>query len=219
MKGRVMIRHLHALVMMQLKDKMDLSFLKSRRSIIFKTVLSLLLVACVTAVIYLLFSTAVTLRIFSFWAELPVTVVSVVFFAMFVLSVLSCTLGLTDTLFLSKDNQVLLTLPVPANWVFLSKLIIYYIYELRKNVVFTLPLFIAYGMVNSLAAYYYPWLIFGLIFVSMLPVMWMRSVAAHVKPIVSAGCTDQSEPASDSARETPKPPPAKRRKVLATSML
>ena len=171
MKGRVMIRHLHALVMMQLKDKMDLSFLKSRRSIIFKSVLSLLLVACVTAVIYLLFSTAVTLRIFSFWAELPVTVVSVVFFAMFVLSVLSCTLGLTDTLFLSKDNQVLLTLPVPANWVFLSKLIIYYIYELRKNVVFTLPLFIAYGMVNSLAAYYYPWLIFGLIFVSMLPVL------------------------------------------------
>ncbi len=171
MKSRGAVCHLRALVMMQLKDKLDLSFLKSKRSVLFRAVLSLLLVACVTAVIYLLFSAAVTLRIFSFWAELPVTVVSVVFFAMFVLSALSCTIGLTDTLFLSKDNPVLLTLPVPANMVFLSKLVIYYIYELRKNVVFTLPLFIAYGMVNALAWYFYPWLVFGLIFVSMLPVL------------------------------------------------
>lgn len=166
-----MISHLKALVMMQLKDKMDLSFLKNRRRLIFKCVLSVLLVAAVTAVIYVLFALAVNMRIFSFWAELPVTVVGVVFIVMFLLSVLSATAGLTKTLYLTKDNQVLLTFPVPANWVFVSKLIIFYIFELKRNAVFSLPLFIAYGLVNGFAVYYYFWVAIGLVFVSLLPVL------------------------------------------------
>lgn len=166
-----MISHLKALVMMQLKDKMDLSFLHNRRRLIFKCVLSVLLVAAVTAVIYLLFWLAVSMRIFSFWAELPVTVVGVVFIAMFLLSVLSATAGLTKTLYFTKDNQVLLTFPVPANWVFVSKLIIFYIFELKRNAVFSLPLFIAYGLVNGFAVYYYFWAVIGLVFVSLLPVL------------------------------------------------
>ena len=166
-----MISHLKALVMMQLKDKMDLSFLHNRRRLIFKCVLSVLLVAAVTAVIYLLFWLAVSMRIFSFWAELPVTVVGVVFIAMFLLSVLSATAGLTKTLYFTKDNQVLLTFPVPANWVFVSKLIIFYIFELKRNAVFSLPLFIAYGLVNGFAVYYYFWAAIGLVFVSLLPVL------------------------------------------------
>lgn len=169
-EGGVFTR-LKALVLMQLKDKMDLSFLRSKRRLIFKLVLSVLLVAAVTGVIYVLFSVAVMMRVFSFWAELPVTVVGVIFIAMFLLSVLSATAGLTDALYLAKDNAVLLTLPVPANQVFLSKLIIYYIFELKKNALFSMPLFIAYGLVNGLALYYYPWMIVCLVLVSLLPVL------------------------------------------------
>ena len=166
-----MIAHLKALVMMQLKDKMDLSFMKNKRRLLFKCIFSVLLVAAVTAVIYFLFYLAVMMRVFSFWAELPVTVVGVIFIAMFLLSVLSAAAGLTQTLYLAKDNQVLLTFPVPANLVFISKLIIFYIYELKRNAVFSLPLFIAYGLVNGYAVYYYFWMALGLIFVSLLPVL------------------------------------------------
>ncbi len=164
------MKYLKTLVLMQLKDKLNLSFVKNRRQLILKTVLAFLSVAVVTAIIYLLFSIAVMLRIFSFWESLPINVLSVIFIAMQLLSMLSCTVGLTKALYFAADNKVLLTMPVSSNMVFMSKLVLYYIYELKKSILFTLPLFIAFGMVNGYVWYYYLWLIPCVFLVALVPV-------------------------------------------------
>lgn len=158
------------LVKMQLQDKMDLSFLKNKRSLILTTVLAILKPVVVTVVFFLLFLLSVKLSVFSFSGVLPDTVVNVIFTVMQLMAIVTCSIGLAEALFTSADNKVLLTLPVSATETFLSKLILFYIFELRRNVTFSLPMFLAYGIVNGAVWYYYPWLIVCFLLISLLPV-------------------------------------------------
>lgn len=161
---------LKTLVAMQLKDKLDLSFVKSTRSLIIKIVLSLVKLIVVTGLFFVLFYFSNVLSIFSFSGVLPDTVVNVLFTVIQLMSVITCTVGLTQALYLTQDNRVLLTLPVTPENVFLSKLLLYYVFELKKNVTLTLPIFIAYGIVCGAVWYYYLWMLVGFVFVSLLPV-------------------------------------------------
>ena len=165
------MNHLKPLVMMQLKDKIDFSFLKSKKKTITKTVFTILGFVAVIAVCYLLFTLCGTLNLFSLLPTVPITVMVVIFSLMFLLSCVSCTYGLMKKLYFAPDNQVLLTLPVKSNQVFLSKLIVFYIYELIKNLYFMIPVFIAYGVYCSFSILYYPWMIICFLFISALPVL------------------------------------------------
>ncbi len=165
------LRALITLVKMQLKEKMDMSYLRSTRKFIFKLVWLLVEFAAITAVIYVVFYFLKLLSIFSLVHDIPISVVSLVFSVMMLLSVIIDTVGLMKTLYFSRDNTVLLTFPATPSLVFLSKLVTYYIYELRKSFMFTIPMFIAYGIVKGYAVYYYPWLILMFLLVSVLPVL------------------------------------------------
>lgn len=165
-----MITNLKTLVMMQLKDKMDLSFVKSKRSLLFKIAAIVGQVAFAGGAFFGFFYLASYLKLFSFSGLVPDTLLTAMFTLIFVLAVITCTLGLTETLYLSADNRVLLTLPVQPNLVFLSKFVMYFIFELKKNAMLLLPMYIAYGIVCHAVWYFYPWLIICYFFVSLLPV-------------------------------------------------
>ena len=153
------MKKLLSLVKLQLADKIDFSWTKDTRSIIVKVVLAILKFVLVTALFYVLFMVCSILGVFGLSKNIPDTVLTVIFTIIQLLSVISCMAGLTNTLYKSEDNKVLLTLPVEHNQVFFSKIILYYIYELLKNINFTLPLFIAYGLNNGAVFYYYPYLL------------------------------------------------------------
>ena len=120
---------------------------------------------------YMLYTLSVTLHLFSQLNIFPISAIVVLFTLMFVLSCISCTFGLMKTMYFSTDNQVLLTLPVKANQVFLSKLIVYYIYEFLKNFYFIFPMFIAYGIFSGFSILFYPWLLICFAFITLLPVL------------------------------------------------
>ncbi len=159
-----------ALVMMQLKNKLNLNFLKSKKQAFLRISLMVLGFILLTAVIYLLFYLASVFRLFSFGTLVPVSVLVVVFSLMLVLSIITCTFGMMKALYFSKDNQVLLTFPVSRTKIFVSKFIVFYINELIKSVTFILPLFIAFGLVNHLPIYFYVWLLFCLFIIALIPV-------------------------------------------------
>lgn len=159
------------LVLMQLKDKLDFSFAKTKRGIILKVALSLIKFLAVTAVFFLLFYICKLLKVFSFFGELPDTVIGVAFTIIEIMAIFSCTVGLTKTLYMTADNKVLLTLPVSASEIFTSKLILYFIFEVKRNIFFTLPMFVAYGIVTGAIWLYYPWLMICFVFISLLPVL------------------------------------------------
>ena len=164
-------RALITLVKMQLKEKMDMSYLRSVRKLIFKLVWLIIEFAAITAVLTIIFNYVKVLGLFSLVRDIPVSVISIVFAIMLLLSVITDTVGLMKSLYLSKDNTVLLTFPATPSLVFFSKLVTYYVFELRKSFMFMVPMFIAYGIVKGYSLVYYPWLVFVFALISTVPVL------------------------------------------------
>ena len=92
-------------------------------------------------------------------------------------------MNVTQTLYFSKDNQVLLTLPTTSNQLFNSKLAVIFVYELTKNITYIWPFMIAYGVVMSLGVLYFLWSLFAVVLLTLLivavcgllsiPAMWL----------------------------------------------
>ena len=171
-------RALVTLVKMQLKEKMDLGYLRSKRKLIFKTTWFFVEFAAMTAIIALIFYFLKMFSLFSLDHSIPVSVISLAFGVMLLLSLVTDTIGLMKSLYFSKDNTVLLTFPATPSLVFFSKLVTYYIYEFKKSFMFTIPLFIAYGFMargydldNIKSILYYPWLILMFLLISSVPVL------------------------------------------------
>ena len=168
---------------MQLKDKIDFSFFKSTKSTIFKIVYTILTFVGITALIFLLFKIVVLLNLFSFTRVLNFRVYVLLMTLLFSLAFLSCLVNVTNTLYFSKDNQVLLTMPVTSGTIFTSKLMVCLTYELIKNTTYILPFFVAYGLVMNLSFFYFLWAIVALVFLTLLivsvcgilsiPAMWI----------------------------------------------
>ncbi len=162
---------LSTLIRMQLKEKMDMSYLRSTRKLTFKLVWLLIEFAGITAVFYFLFNYIKKLSLFSLVGDIPVSVISILFLVMLTLSVVTDTVGLMKSLYFSKDNTVLLTFPATPSLIFFSKLCVYYVYEFKKSFLYLIPMFIAYGMVKGYNPYYYPWLVLMFVLISTVPVL------------------------------------------------
>ncbi len=162
---------LKTLVMMQLNDKIDTSFLAKPKTIIFKVVLSIIKFVIYTGLIYLGFSIVELLKLVAILPGIPQNFFNVIFTVVVLLSTVVCTFGLMKMLYFSKDNQLLLTMPANRTTVFVSKLIVYFIYECIRNVFFLLPLFFAYALINGFPIYFYLWAILATVILTAFPVV------------------------------------------------
>ncbi len=161
-------RFLRPLVLMQLRDKIDFSFLKNKKKTLFKIIWTLVGFAVATAGIYLVFSLIVQFGLFAFVQTLNFRAFLILMTVIIVLSTLSCLVNVTSTLYFAKDNPVLLTMPVKSSTIFSSKIIVCFIYELIKNYTFIWPFLIAYGLVMKLALVYFLWTIVALLILTIL---------------------------------------------------
>lgn len=159
------------LVLMQLKDKLDLGFIKNKAQLIRKSVFFVLRFLIVAVIAFGLLFVSSFLKIFHNSPFLPTSIMTMVMTIILAISTFTCTKELIDSLYLAKDNQVLITYPISANRIFLSKIIVFYIYEIYKNVTFTLPIFLAYGLLSPVHWFFYIWIFIAFFFVSMIPVV------------------------------------------------
>lgn len=164
-------RFLRPLVLMQLKDKIDFSFLKDKKKTLFKIIWALIGFAVATAIIYLVFSLIVKFGLFSFVQTFNFRAFLILMTVIIILSTLSCLVNVTSTLYFAKDNPVLLTMPVKSSTIFSSKILVCFIYELIKNFTFIWPFMIAYGMVMGLSFVYFLWSIVAIFILTTLIVM------------------------------------------------
>ena len=159
---------------MQLKEKLnfkrkglkDVSIFK----IIFSIFIEVLKFALVTGLCGAFIFVSQFLNIFSPLGIIPASLMSIIFTAILVLSVISCTVGITKAMYYSRDNAVLLTLPATPTEVYLSKFIIFFIFELKRNLSFLVPLFLAYFFLHSYSFWFYPWMLFAFVFISFMTV-------------------------------------------------
>ena len=119
---------------MQLKEKLDFGFLRSKKQTMFKVAFSLILFLLVFGVSYFIMWLARFLNLFSAFYRIPLSFMAFVYFVIFVMNTITCTIGLSKTFYYSKDNQLLVTFPVNPNALFFSKLLVY----LKLRNVFTL---------------------------------------------------------------------------------
>lgn len=162
---------LNTLVIIQLKDKLNMSFKADKKGTLTKLILKFVLFVVVTAAIVILFSILDRLTIFgSTTNSFPIPLFNLIFTAMLILSIFTCIASLTKSLYFSRDNLTLLSYPVNANTVFLSKLVVYYIVSLIREAAFILPLFLAYGIAYGFSLVYFPWVIFLFLIICLIPV-------------------------------------------------
>lgn len=132
------MKQLLKLTLLQLKDKIDFSWVKSRkdliRTIVFGVVKFAVVIAIVYAILYLL-----TLIGFveKYQATLPLFTIFLTL--VLVMSLGSATYNLMQSLFFSDDNKVLITFPVTANKLFFSKILVYFFFELKRALGIFIP--------------------------------------------------------------------------------
>jgi len=184
------MKNLVILVKMQLKQRLNFKRFEIENvklfHVIFSVVAEIFKFALITALCAALLIACDLLPIFSpTGVPAPIQAISVVFTAMLLVSVVSCTVGLTDSMYYSRDNAVLLTLPCLPVQVYLSKLIIFFIFEVKRNLSFIVPLFIAYFITNGYSVLAYLWLVPCVLLLSLLtvsigatlsiPAMWIAN--------------------------------------------
>lgn len=159
---------LYTLVAMQLRNRIDLNFKRDLKGALTKLIIGILLLVGVTALITVVFTVLKLLRVFG--DGLPVSLFNIFFFFILFLNIISCLGRLTNSLYFSADNQVLLSYPVKGSTIFLSKLIVFFVLELVKNFTFLVPLFLAYGISHNISGAFYPWMILCFFILALLPV-------------------------------------------------
>ena len=132
------MKQLLQLTLFQLKDKLDLSWVKSKKTLIQTLVFGLLKFIVVAAIAFLALFLLTFIGFISKYQDvLPLFTMFLA--VVFILGLFSSTYNLTKSLFMADDNKVLITLPVNANKLFFSKLFVYFIYELKRSFSILVP--------------------------------------------------------------------------------
>ncbi|MCD8201153.1 MAG: hypothetical protein LUD47_03695 [Clostridia bacterium] len=160
------------LFMMQVREKFDWSFLKSPKQIAYKVIMAILGFAVITAFVYFVLWFCQYLNLFSSLGTVPLSVMGVLFLILFIFTLATCTVSLSRDLYRSKDNQVLLTYPVSPNMVFLSKMLVTFISEVKRTFYFLMPVFIAYAILAKLIWVAYIWIPVMLIITTVFTVVF-----------------------------------------------
>ena len=166
---------LRTLVHMQLRDKMDFSWMKNKKEVLRKVIFALLQFGVITGLIYIILSIFSGKPIGLFNYDESAKIMILIMATSLTLSFLSCTSRLMKNLYFSDDNRVLITFPVRANKIFVSKIVVYYIYELKKSFEFLIPLTLGCMILlftrSYISAWAFLWMIPVLLVIIAIPVL------------------------------------------------
>ena len=131
------------LSLFQLKDKIDFSWVKSKKTLIQAIVFGVLKFAVVAVVAFALLYLLTLIGFVNKYQD-AVPLFTIFLAVMFVLNVASCTYNLMRTLYFADDNKVLITFPVTANKLFFSKIFVYFLFELKKSLSILVPVILGF---------------------------------------------------------------------------
>lgn len=132
------MKQLIKLTLLQLRDKIDLSWVKSKKDLIRTIVFGIAKFAVVAAIVYAVLYLLTLIGIVEkYQATLPLFTIFLTL--VLVMGLGSATYNLMQSLFFADDNKVLITFPVTANTLFFSKILVYFFFELKKSLGIFIP--------------------------------------------------------------------------------
>lgn len=151
---------IYTLVMMQLKDKWNMSFKYDKKGTLLRLSGKLIVFVVITVIAYFIMDlTTGTLHIF-FSSRIPLAAMIPIIGVLTIFEVLSILIGMTKSLYFAKDNVVLITYPVKSDYLFLSKIIVYYIDAVKKSFMLFFPVIISFGLIYGYPLHFYLWALF-----------------------------------------------------------
>ena len=149
------MKQLLQLTLFQLKDKIDLSWMKSTKKLIQTIVFGLLKFLAVAAVVFGVLFLLTTVGFINKYHDIINLFTTFLLVTLF-LNLCSSTFNLMKSLYFADDNKVLITFPVNANKLFFSKLFVYFFYELKKSFSLLIPGicgFLIFEMIGFIRSY------------------------------------------------------------------
>ena len=168
-----LFRRLKYLVLLQAGEKFRGVKKGQVKQSVFRTFLKVIAAVAVTAVLFFVFNYVKSSFYFNFDKELFTTVI----FLTQIISIITCVGSMMDVLYNSKENTMLLAFPCNYNEVFISKIIVFALEEIRKSCFFILPFLISYGMISDGGAAYWAQLIPLWIFIVLFPVLFSAIIS------------------------------------------
>ena len=168
-----LFRRLKYLVLLQAGEKFRGVQKGQGKQAVFKVFLKVLAAIAVTAVLYFVFNYLKTDFAFSFDKQLFTTVL----FLTQLISIVTCIGSMMDVLYNSKENTMLLAFPCNYNEIFISKIIVFALEEIRKSCFFILPFLLSYGFVSGAGAAYWAQLIPLWMFLVLFPVLFSAIIS------------------------------------------
>ena len=92
--------------------------------------------------------------------------------------------SIINTLYLNKDNELFMVMPVTFNQLFLSKIMMLYMGELIFNTLYMLPILLAFGMLGHFGIVYYVMLLLFLPIFPLLPIALASIVSIPIMFVV-----------------------------------
>ena len=90
-----------------------------------------------------------------------------------------------NTLYLSRDNELLICLPVTANQFFISKILLVYFKELAFDALLCIPLFLCIGVFGGLGASFYLAIPLYVILLPILPIILASFLSIPVMRVIT----------------------------------
>lgn len=158
---------LHTLVAMQLTNRKKFKKMKSKLSVLVFFLLRVLLIALLTLVmggVMWLCNTVLQIKV-----DRNLLLFIIGFSQL--IAIIGYTNGLVNSLYLSKDNAILLQFPARHSEIFISKMVVNYIVEFGRNLNFILPFLIAFGIMGKTPVDLGYWFVIPLllIFLPLIP--------------------------------------------------
>lgn len=145
------LRRIKYLTLMQIGDRLRDLMTENKKKLVGRILLRVLLIGIVTAVMV-----AVFWLLGNFFQLFPSQDMFVtILFVTQLIGIASCLGSMTLVLFASKENTMLLAFPCKYSEIFLSKIFVFALDEIKKNLYFLLPLLIGFGVNASVGIAYW----------------------------------------------------------------
>lgn len=151
---------------LQLDNNSSIFKTSSLKSILFSLFKLILMVTGITVALYM-----VLFRILVLGFVVNTQLIAVVLLVTQGVSLIFAVGDIITNMYLSKDNQLLVVLPVTPNQVFISKIMLIYINELLFSALVTLPLLLSIGIVSGMGAAFFASIPIIMVFLPILPIV------------------------------------------------
>ena len=168
------------LLRLQIDNHTDLLKTASPRKMGVAAIKILLLLAVITGAILYGFS-----RIFLLGFAINAELIALLLLIVQVLTLAFTTARVISTLYLSRDNELLICLPVTANQFFVSKILMVYFNEFAFNAMLCLPLFLGLGIFGGMGVSFYCAIPLYLLLMPVLPIILASFLSIPVMRVLA----------------------------------